>query len=213
MISATRRPTTRRPTSIPRSAMAIPAMAPRSFCRRACTALAVMLLLSLPSCGGDSPSTPTRPPTPPPGITFFPAVSPAPADSVSLERRSGTTTEITLAVKATSVEGLYGVALDIVYDRSIVELDSFEAGDFLTGAQGVLVSTNVVENPEGTLVIGQSRIGAVEGVTGTGDIVVLTFRAVGGGFLQLTPTSTGAFDADGAPKATTFLGGSLTVIR
>ncbi len=174
-------------------------------------ATASLLLVSLAACGG-SPSTPTPPPTPQPGITYQSSANPAPANSIVLETRSSDTQQITLALKANAVTDLYGVALDIRFNTAIVSFDSFSVGDFL-GSEETSMSTQVVENPAGTLVIGQSKFGAVSGSAGTGDMLVLTFRAVAAGSSAMTIANQGAYDPSGSITSTSFLGGTLTVVR
>ncbi len=173
-------------------------------------ATASLLLVSLAACGG-SPSTPTPPP-PQPGITYTSSANPAPANSIVMETRSSDPQQITLALKANAVTDLYGVALDIRFNTSIVSFDSFSVRDFL-GSEGTSMSTQVVENPDGTLVIGQSKFGAVSGAAGTGDMLVLTFRAITAGSSALTIANQGAYDPSGSITSTSFFGGTLTVVQ
>jgi len=172
-------------------------------------ATASLLLVSLAACGG-SPSTP--PPPPRPGITYTSSANPAPANSIVMETRSSDPQQITLALKANAVTDLYGVALDIRFNTSIVSFDSFSVRDFL-GSEGTSMSTQVVENPDGTLVIGQSKFGAVSGAAGTGDMLVLTFRAITTGSSALTIANQGAYDPSGSITSTSFFGGTLTVVQ
>jgi hypothetical protein len=171
----------------------------------------VSVLLLLPSCGG-SPSTPTPPPPPQPGITYASAANPAPADSVVLETRASDPQQITLALRANSVTNMYGVALDISFNTAVVSFESFSARSFL-GDEGTSMSTQVVENPDGTLVIGQSKIGSATGSEGTGDLLVLTFQATAAGTSAITMANQGAYAPDGVITATSFFGGTLTVVQ
>jgi hypothetical protein len=182
--------------------------APRRFL---VAAIASLLLVPLAACGG-SPSTPTPPPPPQPGITYRSSASPAPANSIVLETRSSDPQQITLALRANAVTDLYGVALDIRFNTAIVSFESFRARDFLE-SEGASMSTQVVENPAGTLVIGQSKIGAVDGSAGTGDMLVLTFRALTAGTSAITIANQGAYDPDGSITSTSFFGGTLTVVQ
>jgi hypothetical protein len=140
------------------------------------------------------------------------SANPAPPNSIVLETRSSDPQQITLALKANAVVDLYGVALDIRFNTAIVSFDSFSVRDFL-GSEGTSMSTQVVENPDGTLVIGQSKFGTVDGTAGTGDLLVLTFSAVSGGGSAVTIANQGAYDPDGSITSTSFFGGTLTVVR
>ena len=183
----------------------------RTLPRFRVAAMATLLLVSLAACGGSS-SAPTPPPTPQPGITYRSSASPAPANSIVLETRSSDPQQITLALKANAVTDLYGVALDIRFNTAIVSFESFSARDFL-GDEGTSMSTQIVENPAGTLVIGQSKFGAVDGSEGTGDMMVLTFRAVTAGPSAITIANQGAYDPEGSITSTSFFGGTLTVVQ
>lgn len=174
-------------------------------------ATASLLLVALAACG-DSPSAPTPPPQPQPGITYRSSVSPAPANSIVLETRGSDPQQITLALKANAVTDLYGVALDIRFNTSVLSFDSFSARDFL-GSEGTSMSTQVVENPDGTLVIGQSKFGSVSGSEGTGDLLVLTFRAVAAGSSVISIANQGAYDPAGSITSTSFFGGTVTVVQ
>jgi len=183
----------------------------RRLSRLLVVAAAVSMLVVLSACGG-SPSTPAPPPPPSPGITYSSSANPAPANSVVLETRSSDPQQITLALKANIVADLYGVAVDIRFNTAVVSFDSFSIRDFL-GTEGSSMNTQVVENPDGTLVIGQSKFGPVSGATGTGDMLVLTFKAVAAGTSAVTIANPGAYDPTGSITSTPFFGGTLTVVQ
>ena len=173
--------------------------------------MAAATLLALLSCGGSS-STPTPPSPPQPGITYRSSADPPPANSIVLETRASDPQQISLALKANAVTDLYGLALDISFNPAIVTFDSFSVRDFL-GDEGTSMSTQVVESPEGTLVIGQSKIGPAGGSSGTGDLIVLVFRAVAAGSSSISMANQGAYDPTGSITATSFFGGTLTVVQ
>lgn len=175
-------------------------------------ALVVTLALAafLPSCG-DSPTGPVIPP-PRPGITFRASTFPLPAGSLALQVRTSTAEEITLALVATEVEDLYGWGVDLVFDVDILSLVSFEQGDFLE-ADGVDVVSEVADDSAGRLVIGQARVGDVDGVDGGGDLLLLTFRAGTEGSTGIQPESGAGFDSAGDPLDVQFLGGTITVVQ
>jgi hypothetical protein len=163
------------------------------------------------ACGGSSPTTPTPTTTtvPPPRVTFVADANPG-TDVIALGLTTSTVTEFTLVLTATEVVDLYGYGVDLSFDPTLVEFDSAEAGAFLDG-EDVTVTTQVVEGPVGTLVIGQSRVGAEPGVSGNGTLLTLNFKSVAAGSTTFTVANSGAFDSTGAPLETQFLGGTATV--
>jgi len=185
--------------------------------RHPAAVVTLILAAFLPSCG-DSPTGPIVPPEPEPGVTFRPSAQPVPPESLALQVQSSTLEEITLVLRATEVEDLYGWAVDLVFDPEILSLASFQQGDFLEPPapdSDIDLITQLVEDPEGRLVIGQTRIGDVDGVTGTGDVLVLVFQAVEAaeGSTTLEPEDGASFDSDGTDLQLEILGGTVTVVR
>jgi len=183
----------------------------RGFATACATVLAV---LALSACGGNSPTAP-RPTTTsttlaPTSVTFTTDASNPGTDAIALSMTAATATEFTLVLTATEVTDLYGYGIDIVFDPTLVMFDSADAGTFFEG-EGITVITQVTEEPEGTLVIGQSRAGAVAGVNGSGTLLHLNFKSVAAGTSPFTTVNGGAFDSTGAALATLFFGGSATI--
>ncbi|MGD8817964.1 MAG: cohesin domain-containing protein [Acidobacteriota bacterium] len=178
------------------------------------TFAALLLALTLPVACGKSPTTP-RPTTtttttlPPNKVTFIADANPG-SDAIALSMTESTATEFTLVLTVVSVTDLYGYAVDINFDPEVVAFDSSEAGDFLE-APGATVSTQVTEQPPGTLVIGQTRVGPFDGVSGSGTLLTLKFRSLAAGTSPFTPANASAFDSTGSTLATQFFGGIATV--
>lgn len=185
---------------------------PRSCHRAAGGGAALLLLLAgvaAPACGGPTPTNPTPPPPPPPPtVTFVAAANPG-TNAIALGLSTSTAAAFTLVLSAIDVADLYGYAVDLTFDPKIVMFDSAEAGSFLDG--GGAVATQVSEGPPGTLVIGQSRVGAVPGVSGSGALLRLNFVSLAGGVSPFTTANGGAFSSTGAPLATQMFGGTATV--
>lgn len=175
---------------------------------------ALLLAVTMPVACGKSPTSP-RPTTtttttlPPNKVTFVADANPG-SDAIALSMTESTATEFTLVLTAVSVTDLYGYAVDISFDPTVVAFDSAEAGDFLE-APGSTVSTQVTEQPTGTLVIGQTRVGAFPGVSGSGTLLTLKFRSLAAGTSPFTTANASAFDSAGATLATQFFGGTATV--
>lgn len=170
--------------------------------------IAISAVVALPGCGGSSPTAPQPPPTPT-TITFNPTAVVG-LDSIGLAFASSTATELTLSLRTNNVSDLFGYGVDLVFDPSIIAFDSAEAGTFLDG-EGITVALQVVEPTPGTLVIGQTRVGAVAGASGSGVLLTLRFRAAGAGGTSLTTATAAAFASDGSQQTTSFFGGTVTV--
>lgn len=162
------------------------------------------------ACGGSTPTNPTpRPPPPPPTVRFVPEGNPG-MDSIALGMSASTAETFTLVLRAAGVTDMYGYAVDLTYDPAIMMFDSAEPGTFLDG-EGISVSTQVSEGPPGTLVIGQTRVGAVPGVSGGGLLLSLNFVSVAAGSTVVATANGGAVDSTGAALATRMFGGTVTV--
>ncbi len=178
---------------------------------RCAAGIAVLLvLLALAGCGGGSTPTTPRPPTPPPNVTFTADAANPGTDAIALGMTSSTADTFTLVLLATEVVDLFGYGVDITFDPAVVRFDTASGGPFLQ-AEGITVTTQVVENPSGTLVIGQSRVGAVAGVSGTDTLLTLNFTSVAAGTSPFTTSNASAFNSTGAAMTTQFFGGSATV--
>lgn len=166
--------------------------------------------LAIAACGGNTPATPSPPqPPPPPQVRFAPMGNPG-GDSIGLALSSATATEFTLTLNASAVTDLYGFAVDITFDPAVIMFESAEPGPFLRG-EGVNLNTQIVEQPDGTLVIGQTRVGNAPGIDGSGTLLTLNFTSVAAGSTTLETANSGAFDSMGAALETTFFGGTATV--
>ena len=104
---------------------------------------------------------------------------------------------------ATDVKNLYGFALDLVYDDSVLEFVDFRQLGFprCRRHRGRL---QVAEGAGWRLVIGQSRLGKASGVSGSGDLLLLIFKVVADGTTSIDPESTAAFNKKGKELAVTF---------
>ncbi len=170
----------------------------------------LVMSMALPGCSGSTPTTPRPPTTTPPSVTFVADASNGGIDAIALSLTSSTAEAFTLALMASEVTDLFGYGVDITFDPAVVMFDTATMGTFLDG-EGITVTTQVTEGPVGTLVIGQSRVGAVPGMSGSGTLVSLDFRSVAPGTSTLSTSNAGAFDSTGAAMTTEFFGGTATV--
>jgi general secretion pathway protein D len=169
-------------------------------------ALAALVLLA--ACGGGGGGGPTQPPPPSSSLTFTPGGTAG--GNVILLARTGPTggSELHLAVEAREVNDLYGAAFDLGFPAAVLDFEGATVGELLS-RDGFQVSLQVAEET-GNLIVGVSRLGAVPGVSGTGTLVTLRFRAIASGSGSLTFSRTQAVDADGRPVGgLAFVGGSV----
>ena len=117
--------------------------------------------------------------------------------------------EFALDVTIDGAQNLFSAGLLIAYDPNVIEyVETFE-GDFIDrdGAE----STTQSSGSPGTVRIGMSRLGTTEGVSGSGSLVTLVFRAVAEGTTSIEITSTSVRNAAGSPMATQMLPATVEV--
>jgi hypothetical protein len=128
--------------------------------------------------GGGGPTQPPIPPTPS-GITF---TADADAEENSIFLKEGDSPDqdtLVLEVRAKDVIDLYAVSLDLDYpdNRLNFEAGETEEGVWLGNKGKIDTSLEVLEDPDGTLVIGHTRLGQVSGRSGSGVLFTLVFTA------------------------------------
>jgi hypothetical protein len=157
--------------------------------------------------GGGGGGGPTQPS---PGITLTPASASPPAIVLATGAAS-TATTLVLEVRANQVTSLYGVAFDLQYPTAQLDFTAFRAGSFL--GTGLQLSTQVFESSPGNLVVGLSKLGLVQGASGSGVLIELEFAAVANGTGNVGFSRNAAFAPDGATVPMSWAGGSVTVVR
>ncbi len=171
----------------------------------------IAALFAFTACGGGGGGGPTSPPPPTPQIIFSPAGT-NPMNAVSLQNGGGTdANNLFLDVRATSVQGLYGLSFDLKVP-TLLRFTGRTQGTFLS-AGGVQTAFQVTENPPGNLVVGLTRLGGTEGVDGSGLLMTLQFSASTAGTGAFEFANGAAFDPTGQRLTTSFLAGSVQVIR
>ena len=86
-------------------------------------------------------------------------------------------------VQATAGQAVSHLPLSLQFDPAVLAVDKVEPGEFLGGAGEAQVMSDA--GRPGVLVIGASRLGKTQGVTGTGTVARIVFRAVGNGSTAL----------------------------
>lgn len=175
--------------------------------RRALAVLALALVV-LAGCGGGGGGGPTQPPPPTTSLTFTPGGT-AGGNVVVLARTGATGGgNLDLAVQASEVTDLYGVAFDLGYPASVLDFEGATQGDFL--AQGGFQVSFQVAEETGNLIVGITRLGAVPGVSGSGTLATIRFNAIASGSGAISFSRQQAVGPDGAPVAgLEFVGGTV----
>lgn len=173
----------------------------------------------LTGCGGGGSNTPTAPPPPPPppvpteGVFFTADGIPA-ANTIYLDGLDTEDTESTFVVevRASDVEDLYGVSFDLQYPNDLLtwRRGKFEEGTFLSSG-GAETEILIDRRPAGNLVVGITRVGDVEGVSGSGLLLSLEFvNEVVAGAGALTFSDNNVVDSVGAiQEGSLWLAGSI----
>lgn len=168
--------------------------------------LALLLALTAACGGGGGGGGPTEPPPPTRGVFFTPQTSAASGISLASVASSDPATLI-LEVRANSVTDLYGLAFDLRYPGTLLQLVRTTQGPFLSG--GTVQSS---QGP-GLLILGLSRLGAVEGATGSGVLLTLEFRATAAGEGSFTFEQNSAVNSGGQPlSGLTWSAGTVRVV-
>ena len=176
------------------------------------TALLALAMLA-PACGGGGGGGggPTGPPPVVPRITFTPTGGSA-MNGVTLASGAGSTaTNLVLEVRANQVSDLYGLSFDLAYPQGLLRYDGATEGTFLSQG-GASTSLLINSGTAGNLVVGLSRLGAVDGVGGTGVLLTLRFTAVGAGTGTFGFSRNSAVDSAGAGLVLTWGGGNVEVV-
>ena len=185
------------------------------------TAIALFLLVA--GCGGGGGGTgPTAPPPPPPQPTtglFFDGDGAPGSGTIHLDAASVTAfgTNFVLRVMANDVTDLYGVSFDLDFPGRRLDFLAGASGEgtFLSANGAVETAFEVLRQPAGNLIVGITRLGEVEGVSGTGTLMELAFSiADGAGQGTFRFTDNDAVDSSlDFLDATQWLGASIDVRR
>jgi hypothetical protein len=161
-------------------------------------ALRLLALFFLPvlllACGGGGGGGPTEPPPPQRGIVVTPASTPAVGISIASGAATNQSTLI-LEIRANSVTDLYGVAFDLRYPSTILQLVQANSGTLLGNAT---LQASPGQSP-GTVIVGLSKLGAVSGTSGSGVLMTLEFRAIATGQGAFTFEQNSAINSSGQP--------------
>ncbi|MFH1860018.1 MAG: cohesin domain-containing protein, partial [bacterium] len=83
----------------------------------------------------------------------------------------------TVNINIEEVADLYGASFDLIFDAAKLTVVKVEEGDFLRQATVSTSFLSRIDNEQGRVVIGLTRLGTVTGVSGSGTLVSITLRA------------------------------------
>lgn len=180
----------------------------RSFRGFAAIALAIT---AVTACSGS----PTSPPPPPPAsVSFTAAANPPPANSVTLQLVTATSTTLTLNLVATDLNNLASVFFDVVFAPEVIDFQSASEGPFLATSGGSTNFQTALDMTSGTnrgrLIVSGSVLGG-RAASGTGTLATLSFTRVAAGTTGMSFEASGAIQPDGTSvPGITFAGGAAT---
>lgn len=94
--------------------------------------------------------------------------------------------QITVQVNVVNVVNLFGAPFYLGYDPARLDVVSATEGGFLNNDGQSTVFLNSIDSQKGQIIIGLSRLGPIGGVSGSGTLATITFRAKAAGPVTLT---------------------------
>lgn len=168
--------------------------------------LSLLVMLPIASCGDDEDDDEGGGAL---SVTFTASNSNPPANSISLQGASASGPAFTVNVNVTDVVDLYGASYTLTWSPGVLEyIGAANSGYFGAGDNFQVALEN---GAQGRLVVGHTRVGSVPGVTGSGTLHTLSFRAIAAGSTGVQFESVRLADSTGAVIANVqFFGGSAS---
>lgn len=118
-------------------------------------------------------------PTPPAGSTPVVTVQP-------LQSTAQVGQQLTVQVNVANAINLFGAPFYLLYDPSRLDVVSATEGGFLKSDGQSTVFLNSIDAQKGQVIVGLSRLGSIGGVSGSGNLAAITFRAKATGAVTFT---------------------------
>jgi len=93
--------------------------------------------------------------------------------------------EFEVEIKVSDVENLYGFGFTLKYDKEYLNLIDIVEGDFLKKDGVSTLFLKNIDKENGVVIIGVSRTGKVDGVSGDGTLLIAKFKALKVGRIKL----------------------------
>ena len=168
-------------------------------------ALRLMVLLAglmLTGCGGSDSDSPQ------PSLSPAVSVSPATETHTAGDRFDRT-------VEVTYVKGTSYAAFDVVFDPAVIRFQTITEGTFMNqnGAVSTSFQAALEDSEPGKLVVGLTRLGTADEVSGDGILLTLTFQAMNPGYTTIMFGDPKGFrnSSNEEVKIEAWEGGSVTV--
>jgi hypothetical protein len=181
----------------------------------------LLMLLGMSACRSAPPVTPTALPTPRPSPTPLPFATEVPVeiavDVTSGEVGVGETTEV--AVWVWRVGNLYGAEVHLWFDPALLEVVDTLSGDRSTQIEhGDLLAAdyvvqNSVNNDAGTIDYAVSQMHPSHGVSGSGRLATIRFRAKATGVAEVRIEQALLANTEGAVIPVSLDGATSLVIK
>lgn len=146
---------------------------------------------------------------------FMLAVSHAGAASISIQPTSqliNAGQSFSLAVNATDVTDLFAYQLDVAFDPTKIAATAITEGAFFPSGGTTFFIPGTIDNVSGTIDLnGDTLIGAIPGVTGSGTLLTFQFTALHEGISPVSLANVLLLNSASSPIAVTSSNGSVTV--
>jgi adhesin HecA-like repeat protein len=119
---------------------------------------------------------------------------------------------VTVDVDIANVRNLYGYQFDLSFNPTVLEAVSSSEGSFLSSGGTTFFISGTNDNRGGTVAAtADTLLTAVNGVSGSGELAVFTFDAIGKGISTVAIQNETLLDSNLHVIAGTATGGSITV--
>lgn len=143
--------------------------------------LVLLITVALPACGGGGGGGGTGPTSPSTTISFSGSTPGNNAVYMAKNNALSSGNILAIDVNVNNVSNnVYGSAFDVDFDSTKMTYDSYAAGSFLeSGGNTTSYQVGLQSGNSGKLIVGISRQGAVNGISGSGTLITLKFNVTG----------------------------------
>jgi len=147
-------------------------------------------------------------------INFEPDSADIPPNSFYISLANAVDDVFTISVSVKEIEDLYGTAFTLTWDPTLMlYLDSSEGGFLRNSGMQTSFIASLEQNYPGRLVVGYTILGQSQGVTGSGLVCNVTFKALRQGESSLRFINPSGIDSSGDTiVSVNWLGGILKIL-
>ena len=155
---------------------------------------------SRPPSAAGAPGPPAPPPAPGPELVFAPAMVTAAAGK-----------PFRVQLDLSNARNAYALSFQLNYNPQVLQVQSMQLGGFLARDGKAPALVHREDAQAGLALVTLSRPPNVPGISGSGDVLTITFLAKSAGQSPLTITRLGARDPNGNPAPLSAASGAVTV--